>query len=62
VWLLVPRLGVPLALWCIGSLFTMDFPFVSKKRNMMGGQLGLYKISLYSKGKDATIKSLSFKF
>jgi hypothetical protein len=52
----VPRLGLPLALWCIGSLFAMDFPFASKKRNMMGGQLGLYKISLYSRGKDATIK------
>jgi len=36
--------------------FAMDFPFVSKKRNMMGGQLGLYKFSLYSRGKDATIK------
>jgi hypothetical protein len=25
------RVGVPLALWCTGSLFAMDFPFMLKK-------------------------------
>jgi hypothetical protein len=32
VWFLVPGLSVSLALWCTGSPFAMDFPFVSKKR------------------------------
>jgi len=33
VWFLVLRLGVPMALWCTGSLFAMDFSFVPKNKN-----------------------------
>jgi hypothetical protein len=33
VWFFVPGLVVPLALWCTGSLFAMDFPFVPERKN-----------------------------